>query len=181
MAGGEKRSLLGVVQGPRGLAGEVRIKTFTERPEDIASYGPLTDEAGDRRFDIVSVTPAKDGVFARLAGIEDRTAAEALKGLRLYVDRAALPEPEAESWYHCDLIGLAAVAPDGIPLGKVKAVENFGAGDLLEVDFAGRRATEYVPFTRAFVPEVDVAAGRIVLALPDGFFEPGGKEEEGDG
>jgi 16S rRNA processing protein RimM len=162
----------------------VRIKTYTERPEDIAAYGPLSDEAGARRFDIVSVKPAKDGVFARIAGIDERAAAEALKGARLYVDRAALPEPEPESWYHGDLIGLAAVAPDGTALGTVEAVHNFGAGDLLEIAFFGRRATELVPFAKELVPEVDVAAGRIVLDLPDKFFEAGemeGEKEDGDG
>jgi len=177
MAGAEKRSLLGVILGARGLRGDVRIKTFTEQPEDIASYGPLSDEAGARRFDIVSVKPASGGVFARVAGIEDRGAAEALKGVGLYIERAALPQPEAESWYHADLVGLAAVAPNGSRLGRVKAVQNFGAGDLLEVDFAGQNGTELVPFTRAFVPEVDVAAKRIVLALPDNFFAAGETEE----
>ena len=180
MAGAEKRCLMGVVSGARGLAGEVRIRTYTERPEDIAAYGPLSDEAGTRRFDIVAVKPLKDGVVARIAGIDDRAAAEALKGVRLYVARAALPQPEPESWYHGDLIGLAAVAPDGATLGSVEAVRNFGAGDLLEIAFSGRRTTELVPFTKALVPEVDVAAGRIVLALPDKFFDPG-ETEEGDG
>jgi len=176
MAGAEKRSLLGVIQSPRGLAGEVRIKTYTERPEDIAAYGPLTDEAGKRRFKILSLTAAKDGVVARIAGIDDRPAAEALKGVRLHVDRAALPRPGAESWYHCDLIGLRAEAPDGTTIGTVKAVQNFGAGDLLEIAFAGRRAAELVPLTASFVPEVDVEKGRIVVALPENFFEPGEKE-----
>lgn len=180
MRGAEKRIPLGIVSGVRGLAGELRIRTFTENPEDIAAYGPLTDEAAERRFDIVSVTPAKDGVVARIAGINDRAAAEALKGMRLYVDRAALPRPEAESWYHCELIGLEVAGLDGVKLGRVEAVQNYGAGDLLEIAFAGRRVTELVPFTKAFVPGVDLATGRITVALPENFFAPG-EREEGDG
>jgi 16S rRNA processing protein RimM len=176
----DKRIALGVVSGARGVRGEVRIMTYTERPEDISAYGPLTDETGKRRFEIVSATAAKNGVVARIAGIDDRKAAEALKGLGLYVDRSALPQPEADSWYHCDLIGLAAEAPDGTKIGTVEAVQNFGAGDLLEIAFTGRRATELVPLTEAFVPVVDIAAGRVVVALPENFFEAG-ETEDADG
>lgn len=172
-----ERIALGTISGARGVRGEVRIKTYTEEPEDIAAYGPLTDEAGKRHFEILSVTPVKDGVAARMAGIDDRAAAEALKGLELYVDRSALPRPEPESWYHSDLIGLSAEAPDGTVLGTVEAVQNFGAGDLLEIAFDGRSGTEFVPLTTTFVPEVDVAGGRVIVALPENFFKPGEKEE----
>jgi 16S rRNA processing protein RimM len=107
-------------------------------------------------------------VVARLAAIADRTAAEALKGASLYVDRERLPAPGEGEFYHADLVGLAAVTPDGRPLGEVVAVHNHGAGDLLELRLAGSGRTELVAFTDAFVPEVDLAARRVVLALPSG-------------
>jgi 16S rRNA processing protein RimM len=166
-AGAGSRILLGRISGAHGIRGEVLIKTFTERPEDIAAYGPLDDDRGrPLRIEAVRVTPR--GVVARLAAIADRTAAEALKGASLYVDRERLPAPGEGEFYHADLVGLAAVTPDGRPLGEVVAVHNHGAGDLLELRLAGSGRTELVAFTDAFVPEVDLAARRVVLALPSG-------------
>jgi 16S rRNA processing protein RimM len=163
-AGPEKRILLGRIAAAHGTRGEVLVRTFTGRPEDIAAYGPLDDGAGRSfRIKVVRVTPK--GVVASVAGIRERTAAEALKGASLYVERDRLPPPEEGEFYHADLIGLAAVDPDGRPLGQVVAVHNHGAGDILEVRLAETGRTELVAFTDAFVPVVDLAARRVVVRL----------------
>jgi 16S rRNA processing protein RimM len=163
--GPERRILLGRVAAAHGVRGEVLIKTFTGRPEDIAAYGPLDDGAG-RSFRIKVVRTTPKGVVASLSGIRDRNAAEALKGVSLYVERDRLPPPEEGQFYHADLIGLAAVDPAGGPLGEVVAVHNHGAGDILEVRLIETGKTELVAFTDAFVPEVELAARRIVVRLP---------------
>jgi 16S rRNA processing protein RimM len=163
-AGG--RILLGHIASAHGVRGEVLIKTFTERPEDIAAYGPLDDGRG-RSFTVQVVRVTPKGVVARIAGIADRTAAEALKGAALHVDRDRLPAPADGEFYHADLIGLAAVDPGGRPLGEVIGVYNHGAGDLLELRLADSGKTELVAFTDAFVPEVDLAARRVVVRLPE--------------
>jgi 16S rRNA processing protein RimM len=135
-------------------------------PEDIGAYGPLSDETGSRRFTIERMRVTAKGVVARLADIDDRNAAEALKGTDLYVERDRLPPAAEGEFYHADLVGLAAVAADGSRIGEVVAVQNHGAGDLLEIRLAGSPGTELVPFTDAFVPEVDLAAGQVVVVLP---------------
>jgi 16S rRNA processing protein RimM len=159
-----KRILLGRIAGAHGIRGEVLIKTSTARPEDIAAYGPLDDGAG-RTLAIEAARVTSKGVVARIAGIGDRSGAEALKGVSLHVDRERLPTPAEGEFYHADLIGLAAVDPDGRPVGEVVAVHNHGAGDLLEVRLAESGRTELVAFTDAFVPEVDLAARRVVVRL----------------
>ncbi|MEZ5774718.1 MAG: ribosome maturation factor RimM [Hyphomicrobiaceae bacterium] len=159
------RIVLGLITGAHGIRGEVVIRPFTAEPEAIADYGPLSDRAGARAFVIRSPRAVKAGVVVRIEGIADRNAAEALKGTELYVARSALPEPEADEWYHADLIGLAAVAPDGSAIGRVVAVQNFGAGDLIEIERPGRRETALVPFRDAFVPAVDIEAGRLVVDM----------------
>jgi 16S rRNA processing protein RimM len=163
-----KRILLGRIAAAHGIRGEVLVKAFTERPEDIAAYGPL-DDGGGRTFKlkVVRVTPKGD-VVARVAGIGDRTAAAALKGVALYVARDRLPPPDDGQFYHADLIGLAAVDPEGRPVGEVIAVYNHGAGDLLEVRLADTGNTELVAFTDAFVPEVDLKSRRVVVRLDGG-------------
>jgi 16S rRNA processing protein RimM len=172
------RVCLGVVGAPHGVRGAVRIKTFTDAPEAITSYGALEDESGERRFTLRVVGAAKgDGmVIATLSGIADRDRAEALRGLRLYLPRAALPATAEDEFYHADLVGLAAALADGTTLGTVIAVHDFGAGDMLEVARGGDRAQEgpsvLVPFTRAAVPVVDIGGGRVVLDPPEGLFDP---------
>jgi 16S rRNA processing protein RimM len=152
------------------VRGAVRIKSFTEEPEDVARYGPLTDETGVRRFELRLIGAAKDVVVARLSGIVDRNQAEALRGLRLYLPRSALPQTEDEEYYHADLIGLEAVLGDGTPVGQVRAIHDFGAGDTLELARPGAPAL-MVPFTRAVVPKVELAAGRLVLDPPPGLLD----------
>jgi 16S rRNA processing protein RimM len=158
--------LLGHIAGAHGVRGEVLIKSYTAAPEDIAAYGPLADETGTRAFSIKVLRLTAKGVVARLDGVADRAAAEALKGLRLYVERDKLPDTRANEFYHTDLIGLAAVTPEGNPIGEVVALHNYGAGDLLEVRLSSSHETEFVPFTSEFVPDVDIAGGRVVIAMP---------------
>jgi 16S rRNA processing protein RimM len=165
------RVLLGEIGRPQGLQGEVRIRSFTAEPAAIADYGPLEDEAGMRLFEIESLRITAKALTARLKGVESRDQAEALTGTRLFVPRSRLPEREEDEWYHSDLIGLAALAPDGATIGTVIAVHNFGAGDLLEIGPPGGGATVLMPFTRETVPEVDVEGGWLRIAPPEGLFE----------
>jgi 16S rRNA processing protein RimM len=164
---GSRRVLLGRIGSAHGLKGEFVVHSFAEVPEDIAAYGPLTDAAGQRTFDFAVVRVTDKGVIARVAGVTDRTQAETLKGTELWVERDQLGEAEEGEFYHADLIGLSAVAPGGQPIGQIVAVQNYGAGDLLEIRLVGSRRTELVAFTDAFVPEVDLAVGRIVVRLPE--------------
>lgn len=158
--------LLGEITGVHGIRGDVVVRSYAAAPEDIAAYGLLDDEGGRRAITLAVVRVTAKGVVARVAGVNDRSAAEKLKGVKLYVDRARLPEAENGAYYHYDLIGLAAVDPDGAPIGEIVAVHNFGAGDILEVRLAGGRSSELLPFTDAVVPEVDIRAGRVVIAMP---------------
>ncbi len=160
------RFCVGAIAGAHGVRGLVKIKSFTEEPLDLAAYGPLTDQSGRRRFQVAVTRRAKGLVIARIEGVEDREAAQALRGARLYAARAALPEPAEEEYYHMDLIGLEAQDRGGAPLGRVVAVQNFGAGDILEI---ARPEGEplLVPFTKAAVPIVDLAGGRVVLEPPE--------------
>jgi 16S rRNA processing protein RimM len=165
-----RRVCLGVITGPHGVRGAVRIKSFTEAPEDVAGYGPLADEAGARRFELRLIGTGKGVVIASLSGVEDRNQAEALRGLRLYLPRAALPQTAAEEYYHADLIGLEVVLGDGTPVGRVHAVHDFGAGDTLEVARLGAPSV-MVQFTRAVVPSIELSAGRLVLDPPPGLLD----------
>jgi 16S rRNA processing protein RimM len=162
----QPRILLGRIAGVHGVRGEVVIHAYTAAPEDIGAYGPLFDKGGARSFKIESARVTAKGVVARLAGVGDRTAAEARKGVELYVDRDRLPTAAEGEFYHADLIGLAAVDPQGKRIGEIVAVQNYGAGDLLEIRLAGSGKTEFIPFTDALVPEVDIAARRVVVAMP---------------
>ena len=170
MTDAAKRVCLGVVTGPHGVQGAVRIKSFTEAAEDVARYGPLADETGGRRFELRLIGAGKGVVIARLAGVEDRNQAEALRGLRLYLQRSALPQTDADEYYHADLLGLEAVLGDGTPVGRVRAIHDFGAGDTLELTRPGAPPV-MVPFTRAIVPIVEPAAGRLVLDPPPGLLD----------
>jgi len=159
--------LLGRITGAHGIKGEVIVHSFAAVPEDIGAYGPLSDENGTQKFRlrVVRMTP-KGAIIARITGVTDRNAAEALKGTDLFVAREKLPAPDDGEFYHADLIGLAAVSPDGTRIGEVVAVPNYGAGDLLEIRVDGRKETELVPFNDDFVPTVDIAAGKAVVVMP---------------
>jgi 16S rRNA processing protein RimM len=150
-----------------GVRGEVRLWSFTQDPAAVADYGPLQTEDGKRAFEVESLRAVKDHFVARLSGIGDRTAAEGLRNLDLYIPRARLPDiAEDDTWYYADLVGLRAVTADGAALGTVKALHNFGAGDVIEIDPATGGNTLLLPFTEATVPEVDVEGGRVVVAPP---------------
>lgn len=162
---GKARVLVGAIAAAHGVRGLVRVKSFTADPKSVASYGELSDERGLRHFRLTLQGQAKDGVIARIDGIDDRDAAEALKGTRLFVDREALPAlAEEDEFYQTDLVGLRVEARDGKTLGRVKAVLNFGAGDLLEIE--GEGVSLMLPFTRQVVPLVDLPGGRLVADPP---------------
>ena len=148
-----------------GVRGAVKLWTFTEDPLAVKHYGPLTTKDGARQFEVTHVREAKDHLVATLKGIATREDAERLNGLELYVSRDKLPATDADEYYHADLIGLAAVNAADEPLGRVIAIHNFGAGDIIEIAPA-KGATMLLPFTNAVVPTVDLAGGRVVIELP---------------
>ena len=154
-----------------GVRGAVKLWTFTEDPLAVKDYGPLMTKDGARQFELAQVREAKDHLVVTLKGIATRDAAERLNGLELYVPRDRLPETDNDEYYHADLIGLAAVNAADEPLGRVIAIHNFGAGDIIEIAPA-KGATLLLPFTNAVVPTVDLAGGRVVIELP--------QEVEGD-
>jgi 16S rRNA processing protein RimM len=160
------RVLLGRIAAAHGMRGEVVIHAYTQPPENIAAYGPLTDRSGARAFAIECRRVTARGVIARLTGVKDRSAAETLKGTDLYIARDRLPPAAEGEFYHWDLIGLAAVNSEGRCIGEIIAVQNFGAGDLLEVRLAGTATTQLIPFSDAFVPLVDLMAKRALIVLP---------------
>ena len=167
---GETSICLGAIVAAHGVKGLVKVACFTAEPTAITTYGPLTDDSGKRQFKLELIGPTKGGVLARIPGIADRDAAEALKGIRLYVPRDALPATEEEEYYHADLVGLAAHWTDGTVLGRVIAVLNYGAGDVLEIA-RETGPTLMVPFTREAVPLVDLAARSLSVAPLPGLAE----------
>jgi len=162
-----ERILIGEISGAHGIRGDVLVRSYTETPGAIASYGPLTDESGKRSFSLRVVRVTPKGIVARISGIEDRNAAEPLRGIKLYVGRDRLPEPEGTAYYYADLIGLDAVSEDGSAQGKIVSVQNFGAGDLLELEPADGLATEFIPFENRYVPNIDLQSRTIVIRRPD--------------
>jgi 16S rRNA processing protein RimM len=152
--------MVGEIGRPHGVRGLVRLRAFTEDPSAIAAYGPLTDEAGTRRFAIT----LKGGDIAAIEGVADRDAAQRLTGTKLFVERDRLPPTEEEEFYLADLIGLTAVTDAQEDLGTIRAVEDHGAGAFLVVQ--GGRGEYLLPFTRAVVPVVDIAGGRVTVVPP---------------
>jgi 16S rRNA processing protein RimM len=165
---------VGALAGSFGVKGEVRLKSFCAEPSDIADYSPLSDEAGSRQFALTLTRPVKGGFAARIEGVASKEAADALRGVQLYAPRAALPDLPDDEFYHSDLIGLQVVDTGGVVLGRVKAVLNHGAGDLLEIVGPGLNDPVLLPFTRAAVPTVDLGAGRLVADPPEGVFPGSG-------
>jgi 16S rRNA processing protein RimM len=149
-----------------GVRGAVKLWTFTEDPLAVKAYGPLLTKDGARQFEVTHAREAKGHLVATLKGVATREEAERLNGVELYVPREKLPATSEDEYYHADLIGLAAVTPANEPLGRVIAIHNFGAGDIIEIA-PPQGATMLLPFTNAVVPSVDLAAGRVVVELPD--------------
>jgi 16S rRNA processing protein RimM len=168
------RVCVGRITGARGLKGELCIQSFTADPEAVAAYGPLSTDSGERVLRLRIVGTRKNALIARVDGVDDRSAAEALRGTRLYIDRARLPPPAEDEFYHADLIGLMAEIGESEndtsrSLGEVSAVHDFGAGPVLEIQTAGAPPV-LVPFTKEAVPEVDIDGGRIIVAPLPGLF-----------
>ena len=160
------------VAAAHGIKGALKLKSFTERPEDVAAYGPLFDRKGKHLFTLTVVGPAKGGVIAKADGIDDRDAAEALRGIELFVPRDVLPDTDEDEFYVHDLEGLDVFEAGGGRLGVVKQVVNHGAGDLLEIaDDDGR--LRILPFDKASVPVIDLEKGRLDVVLrPEIVAEP---------
>jgi 16S rRNA processing protein RimM len=153
------------IGAPHGVRGAVKLWTFTEDPLAVKSYGPLATKDGGRQFEVTHAREAKGHLVATLKGVATREDAERLNGIELYIARDKLPAPDAGEYYHADLIGLAAVSGLNEPIGRVIAIHNFGAGDIIEVA-PPSGATMLLPFTNAVVPTVDLAGGRVVIELP---------------
>ncbi|MDP3855757.1 ribosome maturation factor RimM [Phenylobacterium sp.] len=157
--------LVAQVGGAHGVRGELKITTFTADPMAVAAFKTLMRQDGSPGLAIISARPSKGGVVARVKGCDDRNAAEALRGLKLFISRDVLPPPEEDEFYLADLIGLSVETADGELLGAIKTVNDFGAGDLLEIQpKAG--PSWWLPFTREAVPEVRIAEGKVIAAPP---------------
>jgi len=168
--------LVGRIAAAHGVRGLVKLQSFTAEPAAIGRYGPLSDASGSRRFEVAVQHVAKGAVIARIAGVEDRTAAEKLRGIELYLRREMLPPAGEGEYYHADLAGLRVELADGRVLGRVRAVENFGAGDLLAIDRPTGGSVS-LPFTDRVVPVVDLEGGRVVVDPPIGLLEEDESEE----
>ena len=160
------RVCVAAIAGAFGVRGEAKLKTFTDDPAAVGDYGPLHTEDAKRSFKIKLTRPVKGGYAARLSGVATREEAEALKGTRLYADRSALPDPDEDEFYYADLLGLRIETADGTAIGKVKAIQDFGAGDVIEYLPEGGGESRYLPFTREIIPRVDIPGGRIIADPP---------------
>ncbi|GAA6199697.1 ribosome maturation factor RimM [Aquicoccus sp. SU-CL01552] len=161
---------VGAIAGAYGVRGEVRLKSFCAEPEDIEVYAPLSTEDGAQSYTVGITGRIKNGLTARLGGVDSKEAADALKGVRLYAPRDRLPALPDDEFYHADLIGLEVVDTGGTVLGRVRSVQNHGASDLLEIAGPGLKTTVLLPFTQEAVPTVDLEAGRIIADPPEGLF-----------
>src|SRR4030088_22037 len=153
------------IGAPHGVRGAVKLWTFTEDPLAVTRYGPLMTKDGARQIEVTHAREAKDHLVATLKGVATREDAERLNGVGLYIARKKLPPTDDDEYYHADLIGLAAVNAANEPLGRVIAIHNFGAGDIIEIA-PPSGATMLLPFTNAVVPTVDLKGGRVVIELP---------------
>lgn len=171
---------VGAIAAAHGIRGEVKVKSFTADPLDVGAYGPLTTDRGL----VLKLKPLReqgDGVIARVDGIEDRNAAEALRGLKLFVPRAQLPETQDEDeFYHADLLGLGVEDQSGVKIGRIRSIQDFGAGDMLEITLE-QGGSAFLSFTREMVPTVDIKAGRVIAVPPEGWLdEPAREGEDGE-
>ena len=153
------------VAGAFGVRGEIRITTFTEDPLALATYKVLVRQDGSPGLTLTAARAVKGAVIAQAKGVDTRDQAQALRGLTLFVPRDSLPPPDEDEFYLADLIGLAIETPQGEPLGTVKTVQDFGAGDLIEVQPA-MGASWWLPFTREAVPQVKIAEGKLIAIPP---------------
>jgi 16S rRNA processing protein RimM len=161
-----KEVLLAAVIGAQGLKGEVKAKVFTATPDSLPRYGVLHTKDG-RKFSITAFRTSKEGeAVIAFEGIRDRNAAEALKGTELFVSRDALPEADDDEFYHADLIGLEAQDSEGRVIGKISALHNFGAGDVMEISLPDGDHV-LIAFTRETVPTINVAEGFVMVAVPE--------------
>jgi 16S rRNA processing protein RimM len=159
---------MGRFGAPHGVRGELRLQSFTGDPLAIADYGPLTDKSGKKTFTLLNLRPqGKDMLVVRLKGVDDRDGAQALNGVELYLARDKLPAPDPDEFYLADLEGLRAETTTGAVIGRVVALRNFGAGDILEIAPATGGDTLMYPFTKAVAPIIDLAGGRIVVEPPE--------------
>lgn len=177
-ASGEDLVLIGIIGAARGLKGEVRIKSFTDDPLAIGSLGKLTDESGKASYKIHVTGTQKESVLARIEGVQDRTAAEKVRGLKLFVRREQMPKPQDGEFFVSDLVGLEARLQDGTLWGRVVLADDFGAGSVLEVELVSGK-NEMIAFTLEAVPEVDIEKGHIVVVPPEQL-EVGPEEQEGE-
>ncbi|HMJ40835.1 MAG TPA: ribosome maturation factor RimM [Pseudolabrys sp.] len=162
-----KRIRVARIGAAHGVRGEVKLWPFTQDPLAVADYGPLETEDGARRFEIETLRAAKDHLVARLKGVGDRDAAEKLRNTDLFVSRDKLPPiDEEDTYYHADLVGMSAITPEGVPLGNVTAIHNFGAGDLIEIATTAGGEPLLLPFTETVVPNIDTALRQITIVLP---------------
>jgi len=171
------RICVGVVTGPHGHKRDVKIKSFTAEPQDVAAYGPVTDKSGEQSFEIRIVSSNQKGLVAELSGVDDRNAAEAVQGTELYVSRDKLPVLDEDEFYYSDLIGLAVVYVDGSEMGTVSLVDNYGAGEVMEVELKDG-GTEMFLMSRDVVPEIDLENGRIVVNPPTEVYADKGHADE---
>ena len=162
---------VGAIAGSFGVKGEIRLKSFTSEPTALADYGVLTSEDGKLEFSITLTRPIKNGFSATVSGVKTKEEADALKGTKLFADRAKLPELPDDEYYYSDLEGLEVFDAGGAIIGRVKTVQNHGAADLLEVQTKSTSATVLIPFTMDVVPTVDLSSGRIVVDPPEGLLD----------
>lgn len=161
----DKRVCVARIGAAHGVRGDIALWSFTEDPLAVTTYGPLQSKDSRRTLDIASARAAKDKLIVHFKSVDTREAAEALNGIELYVSRDKLPAPEEDEFYHADLIGLAAVTDANAPFGTVTAIHNFGAGDIIEISVSA--GSLMLPFTKAVVPVIDIAGGRVVVIPPD--------------
>jgi 16S rRNA processing protein RimM len=164
--GRELRVCVAQIGAAHGLKGDVRLRSFTEDPQAFAQYGPLETEDRTHRLEIESMRPAGDAFVIRFRGVADRNAAEALRDVRLYVERDKLPAAEDDEFYHADLVGLVAMTTSGDLFGDVIAIHNFGAGDIVELKIAASGETVMLLFDEKTFPAVDIAGGRLIVDPP---------------
>lgn len=159
-----ERICLGAIVGVHGIRGEVKVKSFTEIDCDIDKYGPVANKSGDKVFSIKVTGHSKELLRVKIKGVDDRNLAETLVGTELYVSKSALPEPEEDEYYHADLIGLAVKEKSSEKkVGTVAGVYNFGAGDILELKLGETGRLEMIPFTKQYVPVVNIKEGFIIV------------------